>query len=1560
MKGSVKFIATAIAICLTIGVLMVGIFAATGGSMEVQSLIGWQSIGVEMDINGRVSGNKSSDNIASTYSDSLTIQHDNKVSAWQIGSINFDIKDDLAQNKRYSEPVVIRFGVTNTSTNNVNIYYYFSSAPTTIPNVKYEYQLAYGVLSSGETWQTDFFSGSYSGNMSVSGTSDKYYSLHKDTEYNFVAPGESVVFEMRFTVINFTQSISTASSPLEANLVFQNSPREGGTMYNPYIIANAEDFNMYASNGGFANSNNYFLQTSDISFNSTQTAQAVSAPKANAVSEDSALVVTDFLAHYDGGNKQIDLSGTNSPLFNAVGSDSNSTASLENLNIYNSNSTASAGVVKNLYGRLNNISFDGSITWSSGGSIGGIAEKIYDGCSIIGCINFGDLLCTDQETSVYMGGIFGNTGAIVNAITIKNCGNEGNLSSFYGHIGGVGGYVCYDFNESGTNPVNINFVNCYNMGQLSITNTSPAGWAAGGILGLSWCCSFTNCFNTATISVNSGNYSGGLVGVDDTMMSTATTCYDIGENSGLGIGGTVTNCYWLGGSGTGSKTLTQLQNRNTYSGFTFDASNWVWANSIIKINGKEKAMQLPRLAFEELEYALDRSSLYVLNGTTSGDYTYYGAYPQTYVGDTLNTTLESALSAGTLKRTGWSYTTDINGTMTTLPEYLYDGNYYAYLASAGKYGSSSYTFSTGETVTGDSEYFFKVEPLKWVKKSDTYICSNVIGSIAFNSSTTTNRLWSESEVRAWLNEVFYFDSGIELVKQEKSTVENNSESNIADGSGTSTNDFVWIPSHEELSSWYSDNDSRKANNSDMARATYGYYSSSYTSTMYWTRSMNPSGTTGMYYVVHTGSLTDYKPTESFYGVRPCFILDEGSGNNSTGTGTASDPYIIASDEDFIKYSTPAYFGNSSLYFKQVSDISYNGSVQTDLIAGYDGNGKTIDITGTTRPLWNNVGVEFSNAYKDKIRLRNLKVVCNGTTATSAIANSFYTGKILNVSLSGSFTASKWYGLIMYMGDYASLSYCVNNANIVADWQPTTTTATSEVNAVTLAGIVGSQANDGFTNISYCGNNGNLTGYNVSGVIGEYCIYGGASILGCFNTGNITSNGQWASGIAGSLYLGSLNGKFEECYNTGSISGTNIYSLVYQIGDGAGETTTNITIKNCYDTAASHMVRILSGNLIFESTWCIGGAIDATNASNTSIDTGGLKGTSPYSHSQSDFTSYGFSFGTYGVANSGWVWRTADLKVNGIVNGTYSLPRLWYEDLTMEAIMELLGANYNGSMEFNVCACAGCEYYNSALSNWEWCSNCSKNTLCDFCGACSGHGCSHLGGGTASAVPQIYIDGVEQEDVAIAGATTIGDYLQALDGKNYPGYFYDEDLTMPAGYNDVITDGVKLYTKSATLTNLNFTSNGDGTCIVDSITDFDDYKSELSGDIILPMKSPEGDIVEILGTNSFCYSSITSIVLPTLLKRINSGSFGYCSNLTRVTIPGSVEYMGSRIFFNCNNLSTVFIPISVITILLDTCNNSSLTIYCEAESQPSGWEDGWNNDNLVVWGVTREQYESQYA
>ena len=225
MRASAKFMLTAVAVCLTIGVLMVGVFAATSGNMQLTSLVKWQSIGVEMDIHGKVTGNHSGDAIASTYEDSLTLANDSKSSAWSIGAMNFVMEEDSTNQVRYSRPIVMRFGFTNNSTHKVNIYYYFAEAPTVISNVNYEYQLAHGTLGSGETWESDFFNANYSGNMSVSGVSDKYYSVHKDTEQNFVAPGETVVFEIRFTVAVFTQSISTAA--LTTSLVFQNSPREG-------------------------------------------------------------------------------------------------------------------------------------------------------------------------------------------------------------------------------------------------------------------------------------------------------------------------------------------------------------------------------------------------------------------------------------------------------------------------------------------------------------------------------------------------------------------------------------------------------------------------------------------------------------------------------------------------------------------------------------------------------------------------------------------------------------------------------------------------------------------------------------------------------------------------------------------------------------------------------------------------------------------------------------------------------------------------------------------------------------------------------------------------------------------------------------------------------------------------------------------------------------------------------------------------------------------------------------------------------------------------------------
>lgn len=60
-------------------------------------------------------------------------------------------------------------------------------------------------------------------------------------------------------------------------------------------------------------------------------------------------------------------------------------------------------------------------------------------------------------------------------------------------------------------------------------------------------------------------------------------------------------------------------------------------------------------------------------------------------------------------------------------------------------------------------------------------------------------------------------------------------------------------------------------------------------------------------------------------------------------------------------------------------------------------------------------------------------------------------------------------------------------------------------------------------------------------------------------------------------------------------------------------------------------------------------------------------------------------------------------------------------------------------------------------------------------------------------------------------------------------------------------------------------------------------------------------------------SITSVVIPEGVKRINSCAFRECANLTSVTIPNSVTEIGTYAFYKCNSLTSIEIPESVTSI-----------------------------------------------
>jgi hypothetical protein len=147
-------------------------------------------------------------------------------------------------------------------------------------------------------------------------------------------------------------------------------------------------------------------------------------------------------------------------------------------------------------------------------------------------------------------------------------------------------------------------------------------------------------------------------------------------------------------------------------------------------------------------------------------------------------------------------------------------------------------------------------------------------------------------------------------------------------------------------------------------------------------------------------------------------------------------------------------------------------------------------------------------------------------------------------------------------------------------------------------------------------------------------------------------------------------------------------------------------------------------------------------------------------------------------------------------------------------------------------------------------------------------------------------------------------------------------------------------------------------------------------------------VTTIGKAAFEGSALKSIVIPESVIHIGEGAFEGC-DLESITvntgnpkydsrndcnaiietetntlivgcantiIPYSVTGIGNGAFKDCDALKSIIIPNSVDRICdyaFSCC--TELTVYCEAESEPSGWESDWDYLGLtygklkVVWG-----------
>lgn len=154
--------------------------------------------------------------------------------------------------------------------------------------------------------------------------------------------------------------------------------------------------------------------------------------------------------------------------------------------------------------------------------------------------------------------------------TIQACTSKVAISTnCYYAAGGIAGYT----DSKGK------VIECYNTGNVSASYNDPNTVFSSGITNCYG--TVSDCYNTGTITAknfySSSNVRSG--GISASYYGIIKNCYNIGTASKAISYGTVTNCYFLSGSGadtTGAKSLTnaQMKMERIYAGFDFD-NVWV-------------------------------------------------------------------------------------------------------------------------------------------------------------------------------------------------------------------------------------------------------------------------------------------------------------------------------------------------------------------------------------------------------------------------------------------------------------------------------------------------------------------------------------------------------------------------------------------------------------------------------------------------------------------------------------------------------------------------------------------------------------------------------------------------------------------------------------------------------------------------------------------------------------------------------------------------------------------------------------------------------------------------
>jgi hypothetical protein len=170
--------------------------------------------------------------------------------------------------------------------------------------------------------------------------------------------------------------------------------------------------------------------------------------------------------------------------------------------------------------------------------------------------------------------------------------------------------------------------------------------------------------------------------------------------------------------------------------------------------------------------------------------------------------------------------------------------------------------------------------------------------------------------------------------------------------------------------------------------------------------------------------------------------------------------------------------------------------------------------------------------------------------------------------------------------------------------------------------------------------------------------------------------------------------------------------------------------------------------------------------------------------------------------------------------------------------------------------------------------------------------------TINGLPVIKIDDSAFQDNTIITSITIPSSVITLGNKVFENC---SNLTSVSMASSVTATGYELFYKCANLTNVNLSTS------LTAIAPWTFTDCSKLTNVVIPSSST------VIGFNSFAFSGLTSLNIPTGVKSIEGHAFQGCNALTEVSIPEGVTSIGDNVFSNCEYIISMRLPSTLSSI-----------------------------------------------